>query len=447
MTQNPTRMFQLLRARRFWPLFWVMFLGAFNDQVFKNAFVALLTFRLADRLGLNADLHNLAAAGLFILPFALFSPTAGQLADRFDKARIMRWVKGLEIALMGLAAIAYHLQSIQLLYILVFLMGAQSAFFGPVKYSALAQYLPRNELMAGNGLVQAGTFIAILLGQIAGAKLILTPGGVTVVSVVVILIAAIGFVCACAAKPAPPEPSDGLTIDWNPVSAIRRVLAENAADRPVFRVSLAIAWFWFAGAAYLALVLPFAKVALGASEDVAVLLLTMFSVGVAMGALICNQLFRGQVKVGIAPVGALCIAAFSLCLYLSVTAYGGPLSGEALLSVPAFLARPDAWPVLGAFVLLAVSAGVYVTPLNAVLQASAAPGRRGRAIAGLNVITAIAMVLSSAIASLLIALGLGREEVLLLIGGSGAFAALYAARLAPETALGRFALSIWPLGD
>jgi len=444
VTETPARLTELMRARRFWPLFWVMFLGAFNDQVFKNAFIALLTFRLADRLGLNADLHNLGAAGLFILPFALFSPAAGQLADRIDKARMMRALKALEIALMGVAAIAYHLQSIELLYALVFLMGAQSALFGPVKYAVLAQYLPRAELMAGNGLVQAGTFLAILLGQIAGAKLVLTEGGVTLVSAAVVLIAVAGYVCALAAPPAPPEAGTAHAVNWNPVTAIRHVLAENAADRPVLRVSLAISWFWFAGAAYLALALPFAKEALGASEDVAVLLLTMFSVGVALGALICNRLFQGEVKVGLAPMGALCIAIFSACLYAATQAYGAPRGGE-LLGVGAFLSRPGAWPVLAAFVGLAVSAGIYVTPLNAVLQAAAEPGRRGRAIAGLNVITALAMVFSSVLASAMIALGLDRQEVLLAIGGSGSLAALYAARMAPETALGRLALRLWPM--
>jgi len=438
-------MAELMRARRFWPLFWVMFLGAFNDQVFKNAFVALLTFRLADRLGLNADLHNLAAAGLFILPFALFAPVAGQLADRIDKARMMRWVKAAEIALMAVAAVAYHLQSIALLYALVFLMGAQSAVFGPVKYAALAQYLPRSELMAGNGLIQAGTFLAILLGQIAGAKLVLTPGGVTLVSIAVVLIAVVGFLCSLAAPAAPPENAVEHRLDWNPFAAIRRVLAENAADPPVFRVSLAISWFWFAGAAYLALALPFAKEALGATEDVAVLLLTMFSVGVALGALLCNRLFGGRVQVGLAPMGALSIAVFSAGLYLAVGAYGAARGGEGSLGVAAFLGQPGAWPVLAAFVGLAVSAGVYVTPLNAVLQTSAAPGRRGRAIAGLNVVTALAMVLSSGLASAMIALGLDRQEVLLAVGASGAPVALYAARMAPETALGRVALAIWPL--
>lgn len=448
MTGAPVRFGALLRARRFWPLFWVMFLGAFNDQVFKNAFVALLTFRLADRLGLNADLHNLAAAGLFILPFALFSPTAGQLADLVDKARIMRWVKAFEIALMAFAAICYHLQSIELLYVLVFLMGAQSAVFGPVKYSALAQYLPRGELMAGNGLIQAGTFLAILLGQIAGAKLILTPGGVTIVSVAVVLIAVTGFLCARAAPPAPPDTGVAHRLDRNPLRAIRGVLAENYADRPVFRAALSISWFWFAGAAYLALVLPFAKEALNASEDVAVALLTMFSVGVALGALACNRLFGGSVRVGVAPLGALGIAAFSLGLYLSVAGYGGDLEAPTeLLSLGAFLARPDAWPVLAAFVALAISAGIYVTPLNAVLQARASPERRGRAIGGLNVITALAMVLSSVLASAMIAMGLDRQEVLLLIGASGAPVAFYVARMAPETALGRVALKIWPMRE
>lgn len=440
-------MIELMRARRFWPLFWVMFLGAFNDQVFKNAFVALLTFRLADQLGLDADLHNLAAAGLFILPFALFSPTAGQLADRLDKARIMRWVKAVEIGLMAFAAICYHLQSIELLYVLVFLMGAQSAFFGPVKYAVLAQYLPRGELMAGNGLVQGGTFIAILLGQIAGAKLILTPGGVTLVSIAVVVIAIIGYAAARHAQPAPPQPGVDHPVYWNPIRAIWRVLAATMGDRRVLRVTLAISWFWFAGAAYLALVLPFAKEALGASEDVAVILLTMFSVGVALGAFLCNRLFLGVVKVGLAPLGALGIAVFSVALYLAVAAYDAPADGAALLGAGEFLPRDGAWAVLTAFVALAVSAGIYVTPLNAVLQTTAEDHTRGRVIAGQNVIVSLAMVLSSILASAMIASGLDRQEVLLLIGGSGAPAALYAARMAPETILGKLALTLWPMPD
>ncbi|MEO0362976.1 MAG: MFS transporter, partial [Pseudomonadota bacterium] len=202
-----TNQFALFRTRRFWPLFTVQFLGAFNDQTFKNAFVALLTYRLADSLAMTAgevEIFIQLSAGLYILPFALCAATAGQIADGMDKARMMRWVKFAEIVLMAIAATAYLTQNLTILMILMFLMGAQSAFFAPIKYGVLPQYMARDEMPPANGLIQGATFLAILLGQIFGAKLVLTDSGVLLVSVAVVLIAVIGWVASFAAPPAPP---------------------------------------------------------------------------------------------------------------------------------------------------------------------------------------------------------------------------------------------------
>jgi len=200
----PVRQLRLLGQRRFWPLFWVQFLGALNDHVFKNAFMALLTWRLADRLGLNLDFHVLFAGALYILPFALVAGTAGQIADGVDKARMMRVVKAAEIGLMAAAAVAFHLQSLWLLYLLLFLMGAQSAVFAPIKYAVLPSLLPRRELMAGNGLVQSATFLAIVLGQVLGIKVALAPDGIGAVSGAVIALATLGFLASLYAPPMPP---------------------------------------------------------------------------------------------------------------------------------------------------------------------------------------------------------------------------------------------------
>ncbi|MEL6268153.1 MAG: MFS transporter, partial [Pseudomonadota bacterium] len=189
---RPPNQFALLKTRRFLPLFLVQFLGAFNDQVYQKAFVALVTYRLADQVGIDIALLGVIASGLFILPFAIITPTAGQIADRVDKARMMKWVKGWEIVVMCLAVIGYHTQNIYFLYFVLFLMGAQSAVFAPIKYAVLPSYLDRAELMAGAGLVQSATFFAIIIGQILGIKVALMEGGVAVVCAAVLILAVLG---------------------------------------------------------------------------------------------------------------------------------------------------------------------------------------------------------------------------------------------------------------
>ena len=418
------RQIELLRSRRFWPLFWVQFLGAFNDQVFKNGFMALLTWRLAETLGLDVDLHVLFAGALYILPFALFAAVAGQIADGVDKARMMRWVKGAEVALMALAALAFQIQSLPLLYLLLFLMGAQSAFFAPIKYAVLPQYLERRELMAGAGLVQSATFLAIILGQILGLKVALLEGGATLVGATVVAVALFGWAASFMAQSAPRQgrPPE---IDVAVVRAIRDVVRDCARrPRPFFAI-LCISWFWFAGATFLTLILPIAKETLHASEDAALVLLAAFVAGLALGAGLTNRATRGRIGLALPPLGAAGIAAGAVLFWLATTAYGAGLDRSGpLLDAAGFLSRGDAWAVLAAAVALATFCGLYVVPLNAVYLDAAPPEERGRFVACSNITDSAAMVLSSLFAMLLLALGLGREEVFAAVGLTGLLAAL-----------------------
>lgn len=419
----PVRQLALLGQRRFWPLFWVQFLGALNDHVFKNAFMALLTWRLADRLGLNLDLHVLFAGALYILPFALVAGTAGQIADGVDKARMMRAVKATEIGLMAAAAVAFHLQSLWLLYLLLFLMGAQSAVFAPIKYAVLPSLLPRRELMAGNGLVQSATFLAIVLGQILGIKVALAPGGVGAVSGAVIALATLGFLASLYAPPMPPA-GPAPKPDWTLVRAMVGVVRDCRRHPTPFFAILAIVWFWFAGATFLTLILPIAKETLHASEDAALALLFAFVAGLAAGAALTNLATRGRISLALPPVGALGIAAGSALFWLAASGYGAGLDRAGpLLGLDAFLARPDAWGVMGAAFLMAVFAGLYVVPLNAIYTLSAPEAERGRFVACSNILDAGAMVAASVFAMALLTAGLSREAVFAVVGLTGVFAA------------------------
>lgn len=427
-SEAATNQFALFKTRRFWPLFSVQFLGAFNDQTFKNAFVALLTYRLADSMALSGedvDLYVQISAGLYILPFALCAPTAGQIADGVDKATMMRWVKFAEIVLMGIAAAAYLTQNLYILFALMFLMGAQSAFFAPIKYGVLPQYMARDEMPAANGLIQGATFLAILLGQIFGAKLVLTDGGVLLVSIAVVAIAIIGWFASFAAPPAPPL-GEKPKVDWVMPRAMVRIIRDCRPEKEAFFAMLALGWFWFAGATFLSLIFQIAKFSLYASEDAALVLLTSFSVGVAIGALIYSVIVRGEVTLKTAPWGAAGMGVGAILFWLAVSNYGGDLSADgALLTIGEFLSRGDSWLVLAALVFIAMFAGLYVTPLNVEYQVKAPEGRKGQFVACSNVIDSLCMVVSAGIVAVLIGVvGVPREAMFAIVGVT-AFLAAY----------------------
>jgi MFS family permease len=435
--------FRLLGTRRFLPLFLVQFLGAFNDQVYQKAFVALVTYRLAEQVDVPIAMLGVIASALFILPFAIVTPTAGQIADRMDKATMMKGVKAWEIVVMSLAVVGYYMQDIVFLYFVLFLMGAQSAMFAPIKYSVLPQYLSRAELVGGNGLVQGFTFLAIIFGTILGNELILTEFGVAIVSVVVVSVAVMGFVAALFAPPAPPV-GEGERVDWLIPRAIWRLLRMVIANRAAFRTMLFISWFWFLGATFLSLLPAYAKEELGVDEGVLTVLLAAFSVGVAIGALVTERLSRGRVGVALAPLGAVGLAVMAVELWMATPP--DPEPGAALLSRAEFFADLSGWRILADFTLLAAFAGIYVTPLNAVLQSESPDDRRASYIACANVVDSCFMVGSAITVGILVAFGVPTAEVLVLLTLTALPMAFLTARHAPRTRIGRIALRLWPRG-
>ena len=441
--------FALLKTRRFLPLFLAQFLGAFNDQVYQKAFVALITYRLAGQTGMSVAMLGVIASALFILPFAIVSPTAGQIADRVDKAVMMRWVKGWEIVVMGLAVIGYHSQNIYFLYFVLLLMGAQSAVFAPVKYGVMPQYLHRDELLGGNGLVQGATFLAILFGSIIGNELILTDNGVLVISVTVVAIAVAGFIASLYAPSAPPAGAI-MPVDWVFPRAILKLIRLVRSHPTAFRAVLAISWFWFLGATFLSLLPAYARDALGADEGVLTALLAGFSIGVAVGAVASEALGRGEVGVNLPPLGALGLAVMAVELWFATPAQpflaAPELIGRALIDRAGFFATVTGWRIFADFIILAAFAGIYVTPLNAVLQAEAPLQRRARFIAASSMIDSAVIIASALFVAVLLWFGLQAPEILVLVTLSGLPMCFVVARHAPATRLGKVALMLWPRG-
>ena len=312
MTRNQL---DLLRSRRFLPLFVTQALGAFNDNLFKSAIIFLVTYVMAERSGLNAPLLVAAAGGIFIFPFFLFSASAGQLAEKYDKARLIRLLKLTELALMLTASVGFLLGSVWFLMAVLFLMGAQSAYFGPVKYGILPEQLKSEELIGANAWVQGGTFIAILLGTLFG-KLVLEEDGIPIVCALVVGMATLGWL-ASRFIPSTGIALPRLRIDYNVFTATRDMLRYAAGRRDIFLTILGISWFWLVGATFLAQITPFAKDVLSGDENLASLFLMLFSVGMALGSLLCNSLLKGEVHATFVPLGALALSIFIIDLYFA----------------------------------------------------------------------------------------------------------------------------------
>ncbi len=401
--------FSLLSQRRFAPFFFTQFLGAANDNLFKFAFTVLVTYQLQVSW-LDAKMAGLVIGALFILPFVLFSATSGQWADKHDKAWIMRVVKLLEVAIMGLAAVGFWMQWVPLLLACIFLMGLQSTLFGPVKYAYLPQHLREHELTGGNGLVEMGTFVAILLGNVAGGLLMGMPEvGRHAVALACLAVAVLGWLTA-RAIPASPSSDPDLRLNWNPVSETWRNLQLAARYPSVFRSLLGISWMWFFGAVFLAQFPSFARDVLHGDEQVASLLLVVFSVGIAVGSLLCERFSHRHVEIGLVPIGALGMTVFAFDLYLAARGLAHPAGGP-LWSVAEFVAHRPHWRVMLDLALLAFSAGIYSVPMYALIQLRSQPSHRARIIAANNILNALFMVVSSLAAGALLAAGFTVPEV------------------------------------
>ena len=421
--------FSLLGQRRFGPFFLTQFFGAFNDNVYKNALIILIAFQSAGQgLGDSNTLINLSA-GLFILPFFLFSATAGQLADKHEKSRFIRWVKAMEIVIMSVAVAGFRLGEVPLLMGLLFLMGTQSTLFGPVKYGILPQHLRDEELVGGNGLVEMGTFLAILLGTLAGGVLIGIPGdGAALVSITVVVLACLGFLSSLGIPRAPPV-APGLRINWNPLTETWRNISFAHGNRTVFLSILGISWFWLLGATYLAQLPNFTKTTLGGNEQVVTLLLTLFSIGIGVGSLLCERLSDRKVELGLVPFGSIGLTLFGIDLFLAVG--GHPVAGAAL-DAAGFLHAPGSARVLFDILMLGLFGGFYIVPLYALVQQRSEPSHRSRIIAANNILNALFMVVSAAMAILILNAGLSISQLFLVIAVMNAAVALYIYTLVPE---------------
>lgn len=391
----------LLHARRFVPLFVTQFLGAFNDNLFKNALVVLLTFKAASWTSLRPELLGNLAAGIFILPFFLFSATAGQVVDKLDKARVARFVKQMEIAIMALAAIGFAAHSLTVLLAALFLMGMHSTLFGPVKYAILPQHLRPNELVAGNALVEAGTFTAILLGTLAGGLLAALDGGTVWISAAALSIALAGY-AASRAIPSAPSSVPRLTVRFNPLVDTWRCIADARGNREVFIAIIGLSWFWLYGSLFLAQFPAYAKNVLGGDELSVTLLLAIFTVGIGSGSLACDRLSRHRVELALVPFGAAGLTVFGLDFAL---ASPSGLSVHAPLPLTQLLADFGAWRILGDLLLLGAFGGFFCVPLYALMQAKSAEDKRARTIAANNIVNAFFMVAGALGASALLGAG------------------------------------------
>jgi 1-acyl-sn-glycerol-3-phosphate acyltransferase len=418
--------FALLGQRRFAPFFWTQFLGAGNDNLFKFAFTVLVTYQLQVSW-LPPAQAGVVIGALFILPFLLFSATSGQLADKLDKRWLFRRVKELEIAIMGVAAWGFLASNVPALLVCVFLMGLHSTLFGPVKFAYLPQHLTERELTGGNGMVEMGTFVAILLGNLAGGLLVALPDGARLVAMAVVAMAVLGRVCA-QAIPASPPTDPGLRINWNPFTETWRNLHIARENIVVFRSLLGISWMWFFGAVFLSNFPAFSKDVLHGDEHVASLLLVVFSVGIATGSLLCEVLSRRHVEIGLVPLGAIGMTLFALDLSFAVR--GLPV--VPLQGVSAFLARAEHWRILFDLTMLALSAGLFSVPMYALIQIRSQPSHRARIIAANNILNALFMIASSLAAGALVAAGVSLPVIFLLLALANAVVALYIFLLVPE---------------
>ena len=378
--------FSLLSTRRFAPFFVTQLLGAFNDNVFRNATLVLITTTLGLSQSQQSLYTNLAPA-LFILPFFFFSATAGQLAEKYEKTRIIRAVKLFEIVVMAIAAIGFYGHLAGLLLLVLFLMGLHSTVFGPIKYSILPQALRPEELTGGNGLVETGTAMSILLGMMLGGSLMLSGQGPLLASVAVIVIALVGYAASRAIPPAPAG-SPGLRIDWNPITASWPVVRLCMQQRAVFNSVLGISWFWFFGTALTAQLPVYAEANLGGGSALYLLALGVFSVGTGIGSLLCEKLSHRTVEIGLVPLGAIGVTAFGIDLYFARSGVA-PVSG---LDLAAFVSAPASWRILGDLMLIGVFGGFYLVPLFALVQSRTPRSELSRVIAGNNILNALFIV-------------------------------------------------------
>ncbi len=428
MTTNTHSSFKgLLFAPRFGPIFLTQFLGAFNDNVFKNALVLLVAFCWQNSR-MEPAIVVQVASGLFILPFFLFSAMAGQIADKFDKAPIsIRIVKKIEIGIALTATAGFATSHAELLLGALFMMGLHSTFFGPLKYSILPQHLHADELVAGNAWVESGTFMAILIGTIvAGPLMAIKPQGPLLAGITCVVVAIAGYF-ASRGIPAAPPAAPFLKISLNPFTETMRNIKMARGNRTVFHSLMGISWFWFYGAIFLTQFAPFVKTILGGDELMVTALLATFIIGIALGSFLCERFSGKHVEIGLVPLGSIGLTLFGIDLWLA-----SPAVPAHDIGIHTYFANPRHWRLIFDLVMIGVSGGFYTVPLYAMIQARSRPEERSRIIAANNILNAAFMVVSALFAGLALALGVSIPQIFLITALMNIAVAFYVYKLVPE---------------
>jgi MFS family permease len=419
--------FTLMSEQRFRPFFFTQFLGAFNDNVFKTALITLVAFHASTLSSIDGATLATLLPGLFILPFFLFSATAGQIADKFEKSQIIRYVKVFEIWIMVFASAGFFLHNIWLLAAALFMMGMHSTIFGPVKYSYLPQHLKETELIGGNGMVEMGSFVAILLGQVLGASLATVAHHELFTSIAIITIGFLGYFSS-QGIPDSPAADAGLKINWNPITETIKNIKFIWADQTIWLAIVGISWFWFYGATLLAQFPNFAKVILLGNESVFILLLSIFSIGIGIGSLMCEKLSKGKVEIGLVVFGAIGLTIFGADLYFASSYLHETVNPKSMFDYKTFITyshayNPDIfsfnhasvarWRLLADIALTGFFGGLYIVPLYALIQTRAEKSHQSRVIAANNILNALFMVVSAGFSILLLGKGLNIPQLFL----------------------------------
>ncbi len=430
--------FHLLKTRRFLPFFSTQFLGAFNDNLFKNALIVLLTYQATTWTTLSPGVLANLAAGIFILPFFLFSATAGQLADKYDKALLSRLIKILEFGIMLLAGVGFALHSLVIVMGALFMFGMHSTIFGPVKYAILPQHLKEEELVGGNALVEAGTFVAILVGTLAGGLMAGLDHGTVWITAIGLTVAMAGYLTS-RKIPVAPAPEPQLRVRYNPFTETWRNIVFARENRTVFLSILGISWFWLYGSLFIAQFPAYAKNVLGGSETTVTLLLGMFTLGIGIGSILCERLSGKMVEIGLVPIGSIGLTLFGLDI-----AWASPTLAPTAepLSIMALLASPGIGRIMFDLGALGLFGGLFIVPLYALVQIRSNPAHRARIIASNNIMNALFMVVGALVAAGLLSADLSIPALFAVAAVCNAAVAIYIYKLVPEFLL---RLVVWML--
>ena len=406
----------LLKSKRFLPLFITQFLGAFNDNVFKNAFLIWFTFDVAQKLNMNAQIMVTIASGLFILPFFLFSAIAGQLADKYEKSKLVQIIKIAEILIMGFSFIGFYFENIHLLLTLMFLMGVHSTFFGPIKYSLLPEHLKDSDLVSGNALIEGGTFLAILLGTIIGGITIRIENGIEIISIAVVSFAIIGWLSS-RFIPKAPVGDQNLKISFNILLQTWKIIKYAKKENTVWLSIIGISWFWFIGVTFLSQFPIYTKNIISGDEYIVTLFLSIFSIGIGIGSAMCNKLLKGKIDGRLVPFGSIGITIGIIIFCTASYFYNSSIVPDHLLGLKEFLSlNIYSWLIILGLLTIAIFSGIYIVPLYAIMQHRSEVKYLSRIIAANNVLNALFMVISSISVVALFKMNFSLLQIFLLVG-------------------------------